>query len=338
MASSLHVKSVALFEGNKGRINYNEEQALGDILHVKELFEDVHLKDTEIQTIASDVCTLLKSHHGYCFEKNEQGAYTVPAITIDTSGKVHSYTLPLLPPTKGTSYMIFPKKAHLRQLLPITRDDLPLDKAGEHEICMHLAKFKDKECLLVVPDTYKCPALFRALDLETIDDTIAIVSVRACDGNGLGRSRPQLCIGKFKFHFPGRPIERPPPRRENDTDDQRPAKRAKPLTKESLLESFEEMFENVCRTHDATFTPQARNQMYAVGLHLLRWMAWRLAEKDFVRNFSPFLQLHPHAAFLALGTYDSAVALIKTLIETTIWQREGIRTVDAAVSLVTPRE
>ena len=338
MASTTFEKSVALFEGNRGRINYNEEQALKDILHIKEAFEEIQIDDAEIQSIATNVQALLRTNTGYCFEKNDQGAYTAPAITIDTSGNVHSYTLPLFSPTKGTSYMIFPKKAHLRQLLQITRDDLPLNSAGEQEIYLHLAKFKDMESLLIVPDSYKCPALFRALELETINDTIALVSIRACDGNGLGRSRPQLCIGKFKFLFPGRAIERSPPKTpaENEHPDQRPAKRSRPLTKEALLDGFEEMFESVCRARDATFTPMARNKMYAVGLHLVRWMGWRLTEKVFVDNFAPFLQLHPNAAFSALGNYESAVVLVKALVETTQMQSEAIGTLNTAVTLATP--
>ena len=172
--------------------------------------DEEYLSSQDISKIAEKVRDLVRASNGHRIDaeymQNNDGAYGISTITIDAGMNAHAYTAPLYRPTSSRGHVFLRTGKEIEKVLKITHSDIPVQEAGERTLGLYVSKFKEYNCLLIVPDTFDTPELFRALDLETKGDgtdTTTLVTMKLCDGLGLGRSPPHVSIGKFKFLFPG---------------------------------------------------------------------------------------------------------------------------------------
>ena len=205
---------VHIVAGKQGRMSVTKPSH--ELLAVEENLplDTETLDECVIAEIAKKVLELAPKYSGHRFDEEymaqNKGAYGISTLTIDTEYNVHPYVMPVFRPTSPGGHTVFRTALEIEKVLEITHADIPVENAGAMEIGLYMSKFKGLECVLIVPATMKNPKLFRALNLETKgdgSDTTTLVSVRLCDTLGLGRSTPRLSTGKFKFLFPGVPLD-----------------------------------------------------------------------------------------------------------------------------------
>jgi hypothetical protein len=201
---------VEIVTGKQGRTNANKpSHELLAVLRTLDM-DSGYLGDSELESIVDKVRGILQTHRGHRFDPQymnaHDGAYGIRVIALDKEYNVHAYTMPVYRPTSHGGHVVFRTGKEIEKVLKITHSDVPIEEAGGMELGLFVSKFKDIDCLFIVPDTIDDPVLFRALDLEVKGDgtdTTTLVYLRLCDKLGLGRSPPHLSIGKFKFLFPG---------------------------------------------------------------------------------------------------------------------------------------
>jgi hypothetical protein len=100
-------------------------------------------------------------------------------------------------------------KKTIAEVIEKTHDAVPIDAAGSKDLSILVGKLRGLECIVCFPDSMtEHPKLIRAFALDGIAGAeTVVVSLRVCDANGLGRSAPKMCCGKFKFLFPGAPVD-----------------------------------------------------------------------------------------------------------------------------------
>ena len=201
---------VHIVRGKQGRTNATKPSHELLELHKNIPMDEEFLMPFEIEEISAKVLDMARKYSGHRFDTEYMeangGAYGISTITIDASNNVHAYTAPLYRPTSHGGHVLFRTGKEIENVLKITHSDVPVQEAGSKTLGLYVSKFKNYNCLLIVPDTFDTPELFRALELEKKGDgtdTTTLVTMKLCDGLGLGRSPPHVSIGKFKFLFPG---------------------------------------------------------------------------------------------------------------------------------------
>lgn len=205
---------ISIVTGKQGRTNANKPayELLSEIRRIP--LEIETLEDGDIEHMASDIIGLAQANQGHRFDQaymdDHNGAYGIASIMLDTQLNARAWRMPVYRPTSHGGHVAFRTHDEIENVVKMTHDDIPIDTAGSKDLGLLAAKFQNMECILIMPDTLEHPKLLRALRLETKgdgSDTTTLVYLRVCDGLGLGRSPPHLSTGKFKFLFPGVPID-----------------------------------------------------------------------------------------------------------------------------------
>lgn len=329
MAAPL-LKPVIVYKGASGNISANSsvnklkiEKTLHPLSEPSDQFVNQALEDT-----VEKVRELLESITDHDLDENQCGHAN--AIALNTAFEPTLYKVPVhLHKTSGR--MLLRTTEEVKKILRMTHDDTPLEKDGKDDpkvLHLYFAKFKAKECLFITPDSMCDPRIYNAFDLETVGDTIGLMSVKACDASGYGRSRPILSIGKFNFLFPGHQIEptkrAPAPKRPRELG-----------TKEEMLRDLEEMFKKVGSENNAVFSKEARSLCYGIGVQFVQWMAAKLDDETFVRVFAPYLEMHPNMAYSGLGRREDAIVAIKTHITDEETRAKGLKHIDGVIAMIT---
>lgn len=315
---------VHVVTGKQGRTNANKPSHELLALHKNIAMDSDYLFDFQIEDIVTKVKELTATHHGHRFDQSymvhHDGAYGVRAIMIDNEYNVHTYTVPIFRPTSHGGHVVFRTGKEIESVLKVTHSDVPVEEAGGMELGLFVGKFKDLNCLLIVPDTLESFGLFRALNLETKgdgSDTTTLVYLRLCDKLGLGRSPPHLSIGKFKFLFPGvaldssqvkskkRPL--PPPVVEEDDED------------DKIWNAVHEMLENSFRKTVGTVREgdfyRSKSFLFGLAKRFLALFNHKMGPDVFDAAFTPFTNLNEDAVLDTIGSKEVIKSVVNMHVD-----------------------
>lgn len=172
--------------------------------------------DTFIAAKAAAFNALAQANQGHSFDvtfmEENGGAYGISMIAIDENFNMAAMESYLYRPTSSGGHNLFRHREHIVEVLRATYSTLTPDKANAMNINLIMAASADFETIIIGPESLASrPKLLRAMNLKTLsggpNDDVVLFKVRLCDGKGLGKSSPRLCNGKFKFLFPGVPID-----------------------------------------------------------------------------------------------------------------------------------
>jgi hypothetical protein len=320
--------TISIVTGKQGRTNANKPPH--ELLtEMKTIALDVEtLGDDDILRISSNVLTLARDHQGHRFDasymEEHGGAYGIAVIALDTQLNAREYTMPVFRPTSHGGHVAFRTQKEIENVVKITHDDVPIETAGAMELGLHVAKFRNIECILIVPDTLEHPKLFRALDLEVKGDgtdTTTLVYLRLCDKLGLGRSPPHLSTGKFKFLFPGMAIDtsqvKPRTTKKRAADDENAGttsgtkrmKREESTDARKTYEILNEMLDDAMRVSDA-----AKGALYQIAKHFLLAFDGHFGEEKFTETFKSFKHLPGSVLLDMFGNLDMVESITSTTV------------------------
>lgn len=292
----------------------------------------VALPQGTIDSITSKVNEILESlDGGFRFDQEYMdahgGAYGVPTIVLDINHNVHLYTTHLFKPNADSCHVIFRTGAEVRKVIRLVEGpNAPLTFVD-----MYFGKFKNKECIFIAPSTMHCVALYRALNLETVDGTIALMEVRMADKYLAGKTQPRLCVGKFKFLFGREPDlsaynatkeakrqARSEAKKETNGDNEKPRskKRTYEISHESLLAELQSLLRTGSLGYDHAISYEARCKLSQFATDFLSALYTCMSDKDaFVDYFAPLTKLHRNALLSLLGSREASMVHINTLIK-----------------------
>jgi hypothetical protein len=319
---------VHVVTGKQGRTNANKPAHELLALYKNIAMDSEILLDFEIKEIAGKVLALARTHAGHRFDEAymaaHDGAYGISAITIDTEYGVHAYTVPLFRPTSHGGHVLFRTGKEIENVLRVTRPDIKAEEAGGMELGLFASKFKGLDCLLIVPDTFDHPELFRALQLETKGDgtdTTTLVYLRLCDKLGLGRSPPHLSIGKFKFLFPGVELDTSLVKSKGTKRgrDVAPSSSAKPAGNvwdvlESMLnESVRDLRNSGLDMTSADY--RAKSFLFGLAKHFLMSFDGIMGRETFNKVFAGYAQLPANIVLTTMGNKDIINGIIESNVD-----------------------
>lgn len=278
---------------------------------------DETLLQQDIDEIASSIMDLARAHQGHRFDKEymdtHDGAYGISTITLDTQLNPHAYTMKLYRPTSHGGHVAFRTGKEIEKILPITFDTLSTEDAGSQELMLMAAKFRDMECILLVPSELQHPRLYRALELDVIGngtDTMAFMELRLCDGLGLGRSPPHVSTGKFKFLFPGVDIDtsqvkQRATKRQRGTPTEHPTKREK--NGDDVLASLHIKIDDAMRVSN-----QAKKALHQMAKNFLSSFHGKAGHEKFGQTFTGYVTVPNPIILEIFGNLDIVENIVRT--------------------------
>jgi hypothetical protein len=138
------------------------------------------------------------------------GAYGINVVTLDAHGTVTGYVAPAYRPTSAGGHVFLKSGDAVYDLAHRLYPELTKDAANTSEIYCVLAKMRDMNVILAVPDGYMSANLANKLCLALKGDgtnTAMLLRTRLCDRGGLARSVAHFSTPKWRFLFPGAPID-----------------------------------------------------------------------------------------------------------------------------------
>jgi hypothetical protein len=173
--------------------------------------------DEDYTEIAEKVISLARdmhitSNHRFDAEYLEanNGAYGINVVTLDAHGTVSGYVAPAYRPTSAGGHVFLKSGDAVYDLARRMYPELTKDAANTSEIYCVLAKMRDMNVILAVPDGYMSANLAHKLCLALKGDdtnTAMLLRTRLCDRGGLARSVAHFSTPKWRFLFPGAPID-----------------------------------------------------------------------------------------------------------------------------------
>ena len=302
---------ISIAHGKQGR--HDPAAPLADLLEVTDTVDanvDT-LPESAIESIAATVRALAETHQGHRFDAEymaeHDGAYGISTVFIDTQLNATHLLTPLFRPTSPGGHVFFRTKKMVSTVIERTHDDVPLAQAGSNDIYVCAGKFTGLECIVVIPDSLMHhPHLIRALDLDGFDGARpCLASLRVCDGNGLGRSAPRVCCGKFKLLFPNAPMDtslvasRKRPSKKRRADDNDPPPAAASVRAINVKDSLNAMLKAQYDMH-----PDTKGLLCCVAKNFIESLGFELDEATFNTKLGGFVALDPDVAVMLLGTID----------------------------------
>ena len=329
---------ISIVTGKQGRGNPNKPTH-EFFTEIKTIALEVEtLDDTDISTCASEILALAREHQGHRFDasylEEHGGAYGIAVISLDTQLRARKYTMPVFRPTSHGGHVAFRTQKEIEAVVKITHDDIPIENAGAMELGLFAGKFKNLECLLIMPDTLEHPKLLRALELETKGDgtdTTTLVYLRLCDKLGLGRSPPHLSTGKFKFLFPGVAIDsslvKPRSQKKRSavgSGDSSDGKRMKgePYANQKIYDVLNGKLDDTMRVSE-----RAKGALYQTAKHFLLSLDGHFEEEEFSKAFCGYTHLPGHVLLDMLGNVDMIESITLTSMGDSSARDEVLRTV-----------
>ena len=310
MAASRFSMSSAVVVAGCTRGRRGPDVALEDRFFQEHVFpyESETLCDEDIRRVASEVLGLASRNQGHgltpAYAAEHDGANAFSVVTIDTQLRAKAFESYMYPPTTSSGYKLFKTRENIMDLLEATHDSLDADTAGTMELHVYMAKFKDLDCILVVPDSVAAehPKLIRELGLDTLNDGMdntILMDIRVCDGQSLGKSAPYLSIGRFKFLFPGVAMDMSQVRQKERVGKKRPA--PKPL---AVNEQIISMLDDEYRVHG-----RAKRLLYTVARKFVETMHYFLDEHTFNEKMAGFTSITPAVVLSTLGNVTTCHTL-----------------------------
>lgn len=210
--------SLEVSTGKQGRTN-PKKPAYKLLTVERKVTSDSETMDIERATIlAEEIGAAARTLHdqgGHRFDaafmEQHGGAYGINVIALDTNYTVHTIKTFLYRPTCPGGPVLFRTGREVERILKVTYPALKPEEAGGMTLGLRLGKFKDLDVVFMMPSSMPDhPVLMYKLNLERKGDgsnTCVLLSARLCDGMGLGRSPPHVSLGKYKFLFPGQPLD-----------------------------------------------------------------------------------------------------------------------------------
>ena len=307
---------VHIVRGKQGRTNATKPSHELLELHKNIPMDEEFLMPFEIEEISAKVLDMARKYSGHRFDTEYMeangGAYGISTITIDASNNVHAYTAPLYRPTSHGGHVLFRTGKEIENVLKITHSDVPVQEAGSKTLGLYVAKFKNYNCLLIVPDTFDTPELFRALELEKKGDgtdTTTLVTMKLCDGLGLGRSPPHVSIGKFKFLFPG--VERDISQVKKKRSHVEGPGAAAPVQVVEEDDVWTVLNSMVAKSAALAGSDDATNVLYRTAKHFLRTFDRMMGREEFNKVFKNFTRLPDELVIDTVGNKDIIAGIIE---------------------------
>jgi hypothetical protein len=198
------------------------------------------------------------------------GAYGINLVTVDAGGAVTGYVAPAYRPTSAGGHVFLKRGDDVYDLVRRLYPSISRDAAEETEIHCVLAKVRDLDVVVAMPDGFLTARVAHKLRLEFVGDgteNVMVLRGRLCDRGGLARSVMHFSTPKWRFLFPGAPVDLTQKRAKRPRGQRGGAGGAGEAAEPKRARSESEVFEKLCEAVVKSWGASAQSGQAVEILH-----------------------------------------------------------------------